>query len=219
MPTPRGHLRVVHRRADHRADAGAVQREPEQPRPPRTATAIDEDAVDRKDEPPIWHGPRAAAAAPGSCRDRRPRSAAPGPGRSARSPWSSAPGPASGPEPAQEERVPCPCRSARWPPRRRAAASAKLWVAQRHREAHVAAQHEVRAVRQVDDAHHAEDEREAAGEQEEERAVGEAVERLDDPEVGGTPESGSGQAQQPGARSRGSCGPGRSGRARPPWSG
>src|SRR5207253_10155144 len=50
------------------------------------------------------------------------------------------------------------------------------------RQADVAAEHEVRAVGEVDDAHHAEDEREPAGEQEQEGPVRHAVEGLGDPE-------------------------------------
>src|SRR3989449_3630551 len=49
----------------------------------------------------------------------------------------------------------------------------------------VAAEHEVRPVGEVDDAHNAEDQREPAREQEQERAVREAVEGLGDPELGG----------------------------------
>ena len=52
-----------------------------------------------------------------------------------------------------------------------------------HRQRDIAAQHEVRAVRQVDDPHHAEDQRQAAAEQKQQRAVGNAVEGLDDPEI------------------------------------
>jgi len=53
------------------------------------------------------------------------------------------------------------------------------------RQRHVAAEQVVRPVGHVDDAHHAEDEREAAGEEEQQRAVGDAVEDLDDPEIRG----------------------------------
>ena len=52
------------------------------------------------------------------------------------------------------------------------------------RQRHVAAEQEVRAVRQVDDAHHAEDQRQAARQQEQQRAVRHAVEDLDQPELG-----------------------------------
>src|SRR4030095_13775128 len=51
------------------------------------------------------------------------------------------------------------------------------------REGDVATEEVVRAVRHVDDAHHAEDERETSGEEEEEGAVRHAVEELTDPEV------------------------------------
>ena len=53
------------------------------------------------------------------------------------------------------------------------------------RQPDVAAEHEVGAMREVDDAHHAEDEGEPAREQEEQRAVRQAVEGLGDPEFCG----------------------------------
>ena len=53
------------------------------------------------------------------------------------------------------------------------------------REPHVASEHEVGAVGEIDDTHDAEDEGEAARQKEQERAVGEAVERLRDQELPG----------------------------------
>ena len=52
-----------------------------------------------------------------------------------------------------------------------------------HGERDIAAQHEIGAVRQVDDAHHAENQRQAAAHQEQQRAIGNAVEGLDQPEI------------------------------------
>ena len=52
-----------------------------------------------------------------------------------------------------------------------------------HRQPDVAPEHEVGAVGEVHDAHDPEDEREPAGEQEQESAVGDAVEGLRDPEL------------------------------------
>jgi hypothetical protein len=53
-----------------------------------------------------------------------------------------------------------------------------------HRQRNVAPEQEERAVREIDDAHHPENQRQAAREQEQQGAVGNAVERLDHPEVG-----------------------------------
>ena len=52
-----------------------------------------------------------------------------------------------------------------------------------HRQRDIAAQHEVGAVRQIDDPHHAENQRQAAAHQEQQRAIGDAVEGLDQPEI------------------------------------
>jgi hypothetical protein len=52
-----------------------------------------------------------------------------------------------------------------------------------HRQCHVAAKQEVGAVRQIHDAHDAEDQRQPAREQEQQRPVRHAVEDLDQPEL------------------------------------
>ena len=52
-----------------------------------------------------------------------------------------------------------------------------------HGQRDIAAEQEVGAVRQIDDPHHAENQRQAAAHQEQQRAVGNAVEGLDQPEL------------------------------------
>src|SRR5205807_3864077 len=55
----------------------------------------------------------------------------------------------------------------------------------KYRDAQIRAQHEQRAVRQIRDAHEPEDQRESCREQEQQTAEGQAVQRLDDPELHG----------------------------------
>ncbi len=52
-----------------------------------------------------------------------------------------------------------------------------------HRQSHVAAEQKIRAVRQIDDAHDAEDQRQPATDEKQQRAVRNAVEGLDQPEL------------------------------------
>ena len=64
-------------------------------------------------------------------------------------------------------------------------ASQKFCVPARDRPAQVGAQHEERAVSQVDDVHHAENQRQACCEEEEQQPVCDPIEPLDDDEVRG----------------------------------
>src|SRR5262249_38202407 len=59
----------------------------------------------------------------------------------------------------------------------------ELQLELQQREAEIGAEHEEGAVRQVGDAHQAENQRKARRQQEQQAAEGHAVERLDDPEL------------------------------------
>src|SRR4029450_10097298 len=180
-PHAAGHLRIIDSRPDHRADARALERQPEH-EGNEQGDGDNEDPIDREGELPDHvrsreqrrHRDRVGIATP-----EHERQVLEDEGEAHRGqhlPQLLAAQPL-------EERVPLGDADERDGQGTDQHGEDEAAAAPDRREGDVAAEQVVRAVRHVDDAHHAEDEREPPRQEKEEGAVRHAIEELTDPEV------------------------------------